>query len=896
MHIIVKRLLCAVLALAMVITYTPATAYAADAAGQAGINAGQTASTANAQSGNAAAGTQSNNTAANAQSGSNTTASTQSGNAAANAQSANSAEDTQSSNTTANAQSGSIAAAAPQTTSKPYTITYYYKTGSTSIFNTEKATVSGDTQTMSLTTMKPAQRKSDGYIFAGWADSQGQKIDPADYQNKVISGDMSFYALWKIPQINYYDGVGSSNLLFTENATSWDTNRWTVVITNKIPVKKGYIFAGWADAEGHHVSASQMLNNPRNISSDMSYYALWTPTAATKDSWAAERKQLSGTTDSDGTCYIDNVSQATDSSKIYKICSIDSVGWYLYFHVTYVIPKGYKGDTITFDPAADAQIDSVMKEYAMSPSDRLYLSVDFINNSDKEFDYKNGSLIVSTAKLSSEESGDVKADTYTSFDGQEFISGQPQPKAKYTVSDAIVALEKEQQGYSTLAEAEDYVSKTNKVSDDIAAYLKSHNITLGQYYLKYYADKYGIDLSKIKNPTLKDLPLQALVDMTSGNYTLGDGTNDPEVNAIQYDYLYNRALGLYLSGSNNNPVDKSGNEVDYNTLNNLFINSIGSYMRGQSDGTVETAFGNLWGKTAAGSSSGTIPMLYYLNAYAPNIYHMYPLDFTMNATIIARKYTVKVNYLEKGTNKILAEVYTTADYVGKAYDVTAATQKEISGYTRDSVTTGDTASGILNADKDITVWYSKTETPVVPEPSTAKGSITVSKSTLTQTGQTAKISGTFYMELFSDADCTKAVSKPQAVTVTNGTKASTTFTGLSEGTYYVAETNAEGTQIITKPADTTSYTGYGVDGNKTAVMISSSSLTGSAAIVNRYTPAGNKTPKPKHDPSTPGKTTPSGGSPATGDDFNAGLMMMLLFLGTAGAVTPFAIRRKDEEE
>ena len=72
---------------------------------------------------------------------------------------------------------------------------------------------------------------------------------------------MSFYALWKIPQINYYDGVGSSNLLFTENATSWDTNRWTVVITNKIPVKKGYIFAGWADAEGHHVGIVEGRNN-----------------------------------------------------------------------------------------------------------------------------------------------------------------------------------------------------------------------------------------------------------------------------------------------------------------------------------------------------------------------------------------------------------------------------------------------------------------------------------------------------------------------------------------------------------------------------------------------------------------------------------------------------------
>lgn len=172
----------------------------------------------------------------------------------------------------------------------------------------------------------------------------------------------------------------------------------------------------------------------------------------------------------------------------------------------------------------------------------------------------------------------------------------------------------------------------------------------------------------------------------------------------------------------------------------------------------------------------------------------------------------------------------------------------------------------------------KNAEPAVP--TTTSGSVTVTKNVATQTGESANVSGTFYFALFSDAACTKAVTKPQSVTVTNGVSASTTFTNLAQGTYYAAETNADGTKAITTPEDADNYTGYGVDGNGTQITISAGSLTGNAEITNRYTPTGNSTPISPTSPKSPvistTSKTPAGSSPQTGDGFDAGLWALFM--------------------
>ncbi|MCI2063190.1 MAG: InlB B-repeat-containing protein [Eubacteriaceae bacterium] len=212
-------------------------------------------------------------------------------------------------------------------------------------------------------------------------------------------------------------------------------------------------------------------------------------------------------------------------------------------------------------------------------------------------------------------------------------------------------------------------------------------------------------------------------------------------------------------------------------------------------------------------------------------------------------------------------------------------------YEKDGSLTTDTISATVN-------YNAETVTPVDPAPVT--GTVTVTKSTLTQTGKTANVSSTFYFTLFSDEACTKAVTKPQAVTVTNGASSSTTFTNVAQGTYYLAETNVDGTKVISTPADTDDYTGYGVEGNIAKITISANSPTGSAAIINRYTAKSSKTPTTPKKPTTP--KTPAlpvqvaDKSAQTGDGSNAGLWTLLMIIGAAGCTACTVLRRKERSE
>ena len=63
------------------------------------------------------------------------------------------------------------------------------------------------------------------------------------------------------------------------------------------------------------------------------------------------------------------------------------------------------------------------------------------------------------------------------------------------------------------------------------------------------------------------------------------------------------------------------------------------------------------------------------------------------------------------------------------------------------------------------------------------------------------------------------------------------------------------------------------------------------------TPNDPNKPNDPTTPTTPGTVTPaSDKSSDTGDSWNGGLWMVLMLLGTAGVITPIALRKKDPEE
>lgn len=54
---------------------------------------------------------------------------------------------------------------------------------------------------------------------------------------------------------------------------------------------------------------------------------------------------------------------------------------------------------------------------------------------------------------------------------------------------------------------------------------------------------------------------------------------------------------------------------------------------------------------------------------------------------------------------------------------------------------------------------------------------------------------TYYVALFKDAEFTDKVQGPRSIQLTNSHSGTTTFTGLSSGTYYVAQTDADGVYL-----------------------------------------------------------------------------------------------------
>ncbi|MCI2063191.1 MAG: InlB B-repeat-containing protein [Eubacteriaceae bacterium] len=279
------------------------------------------------------------------------------------------------------------------------------------------------------------------------------------------------------------------------------------------------------------------------------------------------------------------------------------------------------------------------------------------------------------------------------------------------------------------------------------------------------------------------------------------------------------------------------------------------------------------------------------NAYkADDEFTMPDEDVTLYAQWKVRSHDVKYDGNGSTSGTVPADTNNPYDY-GTFVKVLGNTDLSRTGYTFSGWNTkadgkgtaykaGDTFS---MPDEDVTLYAQwDVDIPVIP-PTPLTGTVTVTKNTLTQAGKTADVSGTFFFTLFNDPECTKAAVRTQSAAVINGAAASAVFTNVPAGVYYAAETNADGTKVITVPENTDKYTGYGVDGNDQKITISSTGRMAAVTITNRYTPSGGKTPDKPAKPVTPGSRNHSGGSPDTGDGFGTGAPVLLMLLGAFAA-------------
>ena len=115
----------------------------------------------------------------------------------------------------------------------------------------------------------------------------------------------------------------------------------------------------------------------------------------------------------------------------------------------------------------------------------------------------------------------------------------------------------------------------------------------------------------------------------------------------------------------------------------------------------------------------------------------------------------------------------------------------------------------------------KDETTPVGE----EGKLVVSK-LVTFQGRNQAVNRTFYVALFSDADCTKKVSNVKELKCEGAWSAYTVFEHLKNGTYYVAETDEDGNKLESSEA-------CKIEGNGTKCAITPTQKTAYAVIENQ---------------------------------------------------------------
>ncbi len=159
-----------------------------------------------------------------------------------------------------------------------------------------------------------------------------------------------------------------------------------------------------------------------------------------------------------------------------------------------------------------------------------------------------------------------------------------------------------------------------------------------------------------------------------------------------------------------------------------------------------------------------------------------------------------------------------------------------------------------------------------PEDMYLYGSITVKK-TVTVNDKATASNKTFYVGLFSDKEMTKLVSEVKALKMNGNSSTTVEFITDKDGnpllageTYYIAETDKNGVAIT----DSLAQLGCEMTIDDSSVVITEEGTT--VNLINNFS---------KEE------------FPLTGDSSNMNLWLFLAMLGVAGAIAPFAFRKKE---
>lgn len=202
------------------------------------------------------------------------------------------------------------------------------------------------------------------------------------------------------------------------------------------------------------------------------------------------------------------------------------------------------------------------------------------------------------------------------------------------------------------------------------------------------------------------------------------------------------------------------------------------------------------------------------------------MDITGNNEVAGARLLLKDkegNVIESWMSATEAHVFEQKLIAGETYtlaEVTAPSGYEVAADITFTVNKDGTVSIDGKAVDGNEIIMKDDTTPVGEE-----GKLVVSK-LVTFQGKNQAVNRTFYVALFSDADCTKKVSNVKELKCEGAWSAYTVFEHLKDGTYYVAETDEEGNKLESSEA-------CKIEGNGTKCAITPTQKTAYAVIENQ---------------------------------------------------------------
>lgn len=202
------------------------------------------------------------------------------------------------------------------------------------------------------------------------------------------------------------------------------------------------------------------------------------------------------------------------------------------------------------------------------------------------------------------------------------------------------------------------------------------------------------------------------------------------------------------------------------------------------------------------------------------------MDITGNNEVAGARLLLKDkegNVIESWMSATEAHVFEQKLIAGETYtlaEVTAPSGYEVAADITFTVNKDGTVSIDGKAVDGNEIIIKDDTTPVGEE-----GKLVVSK-LVTFQGKNQAVNRTFYVALFSDADCTQKVSNVKELKCEGAWSAYTVFEHLKDGTYYVAETDEDGNKLESSEA-------CKIEGNGTKCQITPTQKTAYAVIENQ---------------------------------------------------------------